>query len=120
MNQRNEELGAIVREARKAAGMTQADLAKKVGVSDRTIGAFENGVRMLHAGNLRAVFRVLELDPDHPGGHDGDSIRARMPAEVRVLLDIMGGWLSALSEPDRERHIQRLTAYIFGPDGQGQ
>ena len=39
-----EKLGVRLKEARAAAGLTQAELAERVGVSRKTINTVENGV----------------------------------------------------------------------------
>ena len=44
MNQ--EKIGKFIAECRKNKNMTQQDLAEKLGVSDRTIGNWENGRNM--------------------------------------------------------------------------
>ena len=41
---REERLGVRLKEARTAAGLTQAELAERVGVSRKTINTVENGV----------------------------------------------------------------------------
>ncbi len=44
---REPKLGARLKEARSEAGLTQAELAERVGVSRKTINTVENGVLAL-------------------------------------------------------------------------
>ena len=44
MNQ--ERIGKFIQESRKKKGLTQQELGEKLGVSDRTIGNWENGRNM--------------------------------------------------------------------------
>ena len=44
MNQ--EKIGRFIAECRKEKNMTQQELAEKLGVSDRTVGNWENGRNM--------------------------------------------------------------------------
>ncbi|MGF3056195.1 helix-turn-helix domain-containing protein [Microbacterium sp. YY-01] len=52
-------LGETVREIRTARGLTQSEVAEAAGISLKTYGTLERGVRAAHAGNLRKVLEVL-------------------------------------------------------------
>lgn len=68
------ELGTKLREARTAAGLTQAQLAEAIGVSRKTINTVENGVfvpstllalklaRALQT-NVEELFFLIEVGP---------------------------------------------------------
>lgn len=60
--------GARIKAARKAAGMTQAELAAKLGISFQSIGQWENDLRNPKIGTLNKIAKALgvpvtELDP---------------------------------------------------------
>lgn len=56
------EIGAAIREARKSAGMTQADLAKRAGVSRAFLIDIEKGARQrAELSQVRSLFRTLDL-----------------------------------------------------------
>lgn len=66
-------VGQRVREARKAAGMTQAELGEEIGVTGAAIAHLEAGTRDTTVTRLTAIaqvldlgglFRELGLDPD--------------------------------------------------------
>ena len=58
--------GSRIRERRLAAGMTQQQLAEKVGVSKATISQWESGeIRMIKGENLIMLSRVLNSPVDY-------------------------------------------------------
>lgn len=54
------ESARIIREARQAAGLTQLELAEKLGV---TIGCYERGAGMPKTDNLFALCDILHIRP---------------------------------------------------------
>lgn len=57
------QIGATIREARKAAGQTQAELARSLGMSRATISAIENGtIAEIGVRKLDALCAALGLD----------------------------------------------------------
>jgi transcriptional regulator with XRE-family HTH domain len=55
-------LAAVVREARKKAELTQADVAERVGVVTEVFGRLERGFLLPSVPTLRKLCRVLRLD----------------------------------------------------------
>ena len=51
-----DQLGVAIRRVRKAQGLTQAELAKKAGVQQRTISKVENGQMN---SELNTIFNIL-------------------------------------------------------------
>lgn len=62
------DLGDEIRRRRKAAKMTQADLAKLAAVATTNVGKLERGARV-SSTTLRAVARALELPPEMVNPH---------------------------------------------------
>ena len=56
------DLGAVVRERRKALGMTQQDVADAAGTGRRLVSELEAGKPTLEIGKILAVCQVLGLD----------------------------------------------------------
>ena len=70
-------LGTLLRRYRRAAGLTQEELAAKAGVSARTISDLERGLtRRSHADTLALLADALRLTPDE---------RAAFAAATRAL-----------------------------------
>jgi transcriptional regulator with XRE-family HTH domain len=55
-------LAAVVREARKSASLTQADVAERVGVVTEVFGRLERGHLLPSVPTLRKLCRVLRVD----------------------------------------------------------
>lgn len=55
------QLGMEIRRLRLAAGLTQAELAERAGVSRRWLGRLERGHTGAETGNLMRVVRALGL-----------------------------------------------------------
>lgn len=87
---------AILTRARKRAGLTQAELARRAGTSQPVISAYEHGRRDPSIETLRRLLRAagaeLELGigvhaaPDLPAPAD-DTERARRLVDVLLLAD---------------------------------
>ena len=90
-----------IRERREALGLTQAELAKKVGKSFRTIQSWERGESYPNAEYVSVLCNVFNVDPnnllgwyiDHP--HEETT---QAPWENSRLVSAYG----ALSEEGRE------------------
>ena len=57
------ETARIIREARQAAGLTQRELAERLGVITGTIGYYERGAGMPKTDNLFALCNILHIRP---------------------------------------------------------
>ena len=62
--------GRRLRAFRKLKQMTQADLARAIGVSLATIGGIERGTRQPSAHLVEAIASALAVDPDELCGRD--------------------------------------------------
>ena len=104
-------IGAIVREARKEAGLAQRELARRAGIAYATLQSIEAEARRTTPGNLAQVLETLF-----------DSFADRQDA--RALLEAYGGSaqyadavLSHISRHEQfrrdfERSLQGLAEYI--------
>lgn len=54
--------GPTLAQWRKAAGLTQAQLAERVGQAQPTIGAYENGARTPEWGTIKRIAAVCGID----------------------------------------------------------
>lgn len=105
------DLPARVRAARKARGWTQAETAERAGISPRAYQNFETSKGTPQGANLRAILRAVDLDT--AGEDTADTTRAEWPRDIHVFLDVMGAYLSTLSEPERLEQMHALTRQIF-------
>ena len=107
--QQQASVGAQVRRARKASGLTVKGLAEKAGVADGTITRIETGQKV-RPGNLRAVLDALDIPPV------SETARAT-PDNVQLAMDLVKKWLMALPEDQRDHAVQELTRWIVITNG---
>jgi transcriptional regulator with XRE-family HTH domain len=61
---RQEKLRRLLREARKAAGLTQVQLAERLGVYKSYVSNYETGERRLDVVEFIAVAEAIAIDPE--------------------------------------------------------
>ena len=83
--------GARVRQARKDAGRSQAEVAAAAGIAPNTLSAIERGGKAW-AANAEAVARELGIESD--GG---------FPPDVDVVRDLIGEWLTPMTLDERAK-----------------
>lgn len=86
--------GEKVRAARIAAGMTQAQLAKKLGIADVNISAVETGVRTPKIKTLKRYADALGVDVQEL--IDGDAMPPRVKDITPLLVvEVLTEWAKA-------------------------
>lgn len=68
--ERRQQFGARVRIMRKALGLTQTELAEKLGVTNQAIATYEKGKREPNFRNLLGLSRALNVTIDWLLGND--------------------------------------------------
>ena len=62
MKMDQEKIGKFICKCRKKKNMTQQDLAERLGVSDRTIGNWENGRNMPDLSLFKPLCKELDIN----------------------------------------------------------
>lgn len=90
------DLGVLARASRRAQGMTQADLARRLGVSREWVVRFEGGHPRLEAQKVLDTLVVLGLvlSVDQPG----DALSGSSGAEVKRAKPVSSGSGSGASK----------------------
>jgi transcriptional regulator with XRE-family HTH domain len=88
-------IGTRLAEARKARGISQAWLAKRIGVSVGTVQAYEHGRARIAVDRLKALADALRCEPANllnlllfallHGGHDGRCVKADRLGQIDEL-----------------------------------
>ncbi|WP_370335312.1 helix-turn-helix domain-containing protein [Parvularcula marina] len=96
-------IGQNIRQARQKLGMTQADLAQKLGISFQQLQKYENGVDRVSAARLFEVARHTGYSLQYFYGESGplsaqDQLALRQAEETYDLYDDL---LDHLPEPER-------------------
>jgi transcriptional regulator with XRE-family HTH domain len=113
-------LGQAIRARRRAAGMSQDELADRCGVSFQQMQKYERGLnrvsvsRLVHIAHALGC-RVGELAGPLDGGpSDGDLAVLVNRARELGALDLLGHFL-ALPPPARQSLLRFLAARLGGP-----
>jgi len=88
MNQ--EKIGKFIAKSRKEKNITQTQLAEKLGVSDRTVGNWENGRNMPDLSLFKPLCNILEISlNDLMSGEkvDDDSYQERLEENIINTID---------------------------------
>jgi len=121
------DLGATLRQARKNAGLRQADTAVAIGVSRTTIVAIEQGERGVHADELRQLAALYHCAvDDFIGGSIQDAraervvkrlLRAKQERIIERLLarsrQRQGGNLLVLIHALKQEEMEELAAVLL-------
>lgn len=113
-------VGERLRQLRKAAGLTQEQLAKRAGMDYKYLGSIERGERNVTLDNLERVSRALGvapyepfLFPDRADGRPPDDdvlldlIRHSDPAVRPVVVEIVHSLLRFSQSSKRGRAAKR-------------
>lgn len=57
-------LGSILRELREQKGLTQQEVADRIGVTRAAVANYENGLRAMYAKNLISYCRAVDASVD--------------------------------------------------------
>lgn len=100
------EIGRAIAEARRAMGMSQDDLRRRVGKSKTAVSNWERGVSAPTVQNVRELCRVLAVAPERLLGLNGD-MRPAVPGEPSTDVRRLAERLSTLRQ-DAERAVPPL------------
>ena len=92
-------LGALVRQERQDQGLTQAELAERIGTTRQWVSQFESGTLNPRVGLVLAALTALDLDIDVRSGASTNQVPSILPAAT--ALD----WMRSVVLP---RPTQRL------------
>ncbi len=112
---RSDALGARIREAREATGLSVRGLARRIGVSPSLLSQVERGLAQPSVGTLWALVTELGFSLDGLFATDEERPMMVQRADQRPALELAGGvvWerLSAAPDPDAD------FAFVTYPPG---
>lgn len=124
MEVRDMSLGNNIKHARKAAGLTQEDIAKEIGVSKQTVQKYESGViTTISSDKIEIIAKLLKTTPAKlMGWEDGSSLKLISPSitddvvTFPVLGSIAAGFEEVAVEDWSGAVVEVPTAYLKGRD----
>ena len=115
-----ETFGAVLKRHRRAAGLSQEQLAERAGMTGQAIGTLERGFRRSpYRDTVRALARALDLDP--AGAEALEAAVARGRAEAAGTPDAARSTLPAPPSPliGREREAGEVVALLHRTPAEG-
>lgn len=106
------EMGARIRARREMLGWTRSDLAKVLGVSEKTIANIEYGEKGMTITRLYALKQILGVSVDYL--MEGDAAFATDEEKRKMLNENIMGSLSVCSVPQLGCMEQIARLYVEG------
>lgn len=91
------DVGAIIRAKRKEAGLTQKELASKIGVAQNTIAHYETGIRTPKLNQLTEIAKALNLSATTFLSEENDKPLRRT---AKMTSEEKRAWLQAANPED--------------------
>jgi transcriptional regulator with XRE-family HTH domain len=104
-----EGLGARVTRLRKERGITQQELAQRLGVSQPIISKYESGELRLHGELIIKLTELLDVSADELLGLESRE-PARLPKDRRLVRRLHA--IDRLSKRDREALSRTIDAFL--------
>ena len=85
-------IGERIHTLREQRGMSQAEFARRLGVTRATISAWEQGVNLPTAGYLADMARLLRVSSDYLLGLDRSnslSLQGMTPQEIKLVYELV-------------------------------
>ncbi len=101
-------IGANIQSRRKMIGLTQEQVAERLGVSRQTVTKWETGESTPDLANAGALAEALDVSLDALVGYDPQGTVLPMPPRGKHLFGIIAAWLAANSDEDAAR-VQQLV-----------
>jgi transcriptional regulator with XRE-family HTH domain len=104
-------VGRRLADLRKQRGMSQAELARKLGVPQQYVSAYERGRLRMYARHIIKVARALQISADDLLGLRRTSSPPRaLSPRWRKLIEQVDG----LSRSDRQTLFRTVSAFLSG------
>ena len=87
-------IGARVRERRLMLGLTQQELAERVGITYQQAHKYETGANRISAGRLAQIADALGVEPGHFFEGRGNGAAAEPAAAQRLLLELARSFMA--------------------------
>jgi len=98
-------VGHRIRERRLMLGLTQAQLAEKIGVTYQQAHKYERGINRVSAGRLYEIACELGMPIEYFYDGFNDTTPLERPAHERILLDMARHF----NEIQNEKHLEAIN-----------
>jgi transcriptional regulator with XRE-family HTH domain len=113
-------VGLRIRERRLMMGLSQSDLAGKIGVTYQQAHKYERGVNRISAGRLAVIATALSTEPAwFFEGFETAPMNAAVPKRQRQLLELMRNF-ELMQDPKQQQAICTMARVMAGKSEGGQ
>lgn len=109
MDPLNPPLGSMIRKLRVERGLSQRELAKLLGISQKTVSSYERNYRLPASTDIPRVAEILHTTPDSLYGTAGEE--PGRPLEHHTIWEIVEK-LTALPEASRREVLELINNYL--------
>jgi transcriptional regulator with XRE-family HTH domain len=111
----NAEVAVRLAAVRAASGLTQAQFAQSIGISDRSYVNYERGEREVPATVLREMLTVYGVDPAWvlTGGDDGPKYMSARQMDEATLLEIFEVVGAELKTAKRSFTFAKYARFLY-------
>jgi transcriptional regulator with XRE-family HTH domain len=93
---------------RKKAGITQAQMAEKLGLSQPVVSDYERGASRLHGELILKVAEILNVSADELLGRETNKPKARPPGKVQQVFEEV----SNLPRRQQDKVVEFVSAFV--------
>ncbi len=113
MNNENKRIGQLIREARKARGLTQIDLSELIGVSYQQVQKYEKGSDNISVERLKQIAKAVNVPitlffPSAETVAEAPAVYGKVPEDETVLLQL---YRRIKSKKDKKAVIELLKTF---------
>ena len=104
--------GEKIRRARKAAGLTQRQLAEKIGVANTSVSNWEKDLSRPDADLIQKLCAVLNVQPNHFYGTENTSIQESLTVSDEDIKFALFGGDGEITDAMYDE-VKRFAAFIM-------
>jgi transcriptional regulator with XRE-family HTH domain len=104
-------IGRRLRERRVSLGMSQSELAEKLGVSFQQVQKYERGTNRVSASRLFDLSRVLDTDMNFFFEDMPAEVAARSPSRLRGVAETAADYRPGPDPANRRETLELVRAY---------
>lgn len=97
------------KEIRKAVGLTQAEMADKIGIKQSTVTAYETGNREVSDRTVKSICSVFSVSEDWLRYGEGEMFTKRSRNEI--IADFMASMLKEENDSFKRRLIEAMACW---------
>ena len=107
----NKNVGQRVKERRISLGLSRAEVAKMVGISQQQFEKYEKGLNRISAGMLAAIAQHFEVEPGYFFDEIKSDYNTSSSAHQRLALELSRNFLK-IENPKHQKLVMITTSLL--------